>query len=179
MDAPLIFSVLERQDATGLVGDSYKRHPIIRWVVMIVDGIWIDRDGADLGALREARQMLQGGGLLGIAPEGTRSKTGALICAKTGAAYLADMAGGVPVIPIAITGTEKLFKELARLRRPSISIRFGEAFNLPPLDRRDRATTLERNTDEIMCHIATLLPPVYRGVYAEKPRLVELLADAG
>jgi hypothetical protein len=38
---------------------------------------------------------------------------------------------------------------------------------------------LERNTDEIMCHIATLLPPVYRGVYAEKPRLVELLADAG
>jgi len=34
---------------------------------------------------------------------------------------------------------------------------------------------LKQYTDEIMCHIAAILPEKYRGVYAEHPRLKELL----
>jgi len=36
---------------------------------------------------------------------------------------------------------------------------------------------LQRNSDEIMCRIAALLPAGYRGVYEEHPRLQEILGE--
>jgi len=176
VDPPLLFILLKRQDATGLVADKYKNKPFFRWLISMVDPIWINRESADIQALREARDYLQKGGLLGIAPEGTRSHTGALIQAKTGVAFLADRAN-VPIIPIAITGTEKAFRELGRLHRPLLTVRFGQPFTFPPLDRQDRNAALQRNTDEIMCRIAAMLPPQYRGVYADHPRLKEFLTE--
>lgn len=176
IDPPLIFALLERQDATALVADKYQRNPFMRWLVNSVGGIWLNREEADIDALRVARSHLKGGGLLGIAPEGTRSRVGALIRAKTGAAYLADKAG-VPVLPAAITGTDDAFRQLLRLRRPRISIRFGEPFHLPPVERRSREQDLQRNTDEIMCRIAAMLPEKYWGYYAGHPRLKELLGE--
>ena len=71
---------------------------------------------------------------------------------------------------------EKVFHELKRFRRPRVTIRYGELFHLPSLDRGDRSNSLKRNTDEIMCRIAALLPPAYRGFYTKHPRLQELLA---
>jgi 1-acyl-sn-glycerol-3-phosphate acyltransferase len=177
MDAPLIFALLKRKDATSLVADTYQRQPFIRWVVNTVQGIWINREDADLHALRQARNFLQNGGLLGIAPEGTRSRTGVLMPAKTGAAYLADKVQGVRLIPAAIWGTEKLFSKLAGFHRPPVHVCIGEPFTLPPLERQDRSASLQRNTDEIMCRIAVMLPPEYRGVYADHPRLHELLSQ--
>jgi len=176
IDPPLVFALLERQDATVLAADKYKKNPFFRLAIDSVGGIWINRDEADFNALREALHHLQQGGLLGIAPEGTRSRTGDLIQAKTGIAYLADKAH-VPVLPIAVWGTESAFRQLFRLRRPRISIQFGRPITLPPVERRQREACLQQNTDEIMCHIARMLPPLYRGVYADHPRLKELLAD--
>ena len=114
------------------------------------------------------------GGMLGIAPEGTRSRTGALIQAKTGTAYLADKAG-VPVVPAAIYGSESAMRQLFHLHRPAIHIEFGKPFTLEPVSRSNRDADLQRNTDEIMCRIAAMLPQRYWGVYAGHPRLIELL----
>jgi len=177
VDAPLIFSLLDREDATSLVADKYINHPFYKWIVNAVNGIWINREQADFSALRVARNYLKAGGLLGIAPEGTRSRNGALISAKTGVAYLADKAG-VPVIPAAISGTDKTVRDLLRLKRPSITVRFGEPVDLLPLERGDRTSTLQHNTDEIMCRIAAMLPAQYHGVYAHYSRLQELLISS-
>jgi 1-acyl-sn-glycerol-3-phosphate acyltransferase len=174
LDSPLIFSLVERTDITSLVADKYRNNVLVRPLVNAVHGIWINREQADFRALRQALKYIQAGGLLGIAPEGTRSRTGALMDAKTGAAYLAGRAG-VFVVPAGIWGTETALAQLFRLRRPLIHIRFGEPFQLPPLERGDRSAGLQENTDEIMCHIAALLPPDYRGVYAEHPKLREIL----
>ncbi len=174
VDPPLIYYLVGRDDASALVADSYRVNPFFSLVVNLVGGIWINREQADIQALRQARAHLQGGSLLGVAPEGTRSHTGALIPAKTGVAYLADKAD-VPVLPAAIRGTESAFAQLLRLRRPQIIVQFGEPFRLPPIDRREREACLQRNTDEIMCRIAAMLPPRYWGVYAGNPRLEELL----
>jgi 1-acyl-sn-glycerol-3-phosphate acyltransferase len=176
LDSPLIFSILRRRDVTGLVGDTYKKSFIFRLLVEAVHGIWINREQADLHALREARQFLQNGGMLGIAPEGTRSHNAALMPAKTGAAYLADKTG-VPLIPIAIWGTEDAIEKLLHFRRPRLFVRIGQPFTLPPLARSDRDAALQRNTGEIMSHIAALLPAQYRGYYATHPRLLALLAE--
>jgi 1-acyl-sn-glycerol-3-phosphate acyltransferase len=174
IDPPLVFALGERQDMTALVADKYKRNLFIRPLIVGVGGIWINREEADVHALREARQFLRDGGVLGIAPEGTRSRTGALIQAKTGTAYLADKAG-VPVVPAAIYGSESAIRQLFHLRRPAIHIEFGKPFMLEPVSRSNRDTDLQRNTDEIMCRIAAMLPERYWGVYAGHARLKELL----
>ncbi len=84
LDSPLIFSLVDRTDLTALVADEYQKVFFTHWLVNAVNGIWINREQADLRALRVACSFLEQGGLLGIAPEGTRSKTGALMQAKTG-----------------------------------------------------------------------------------------------
>jgi 1-acyl-sn-glycerol-3-phosphate acyltransferase len=176
LDSPLIFSLVDRTNITSLVADKYQNNLLLRPLVNAVHGIWINREQADFRGLRQALDYIQGGGMLGIAPEGTRSRTGALMPAKTGVAYLAERAG-VMVVPAGIWGTETAMAQLGRLHRPLIHIRFGQPFRLPPLERGDRSAGLQRNTDEIMCHIAALLPPAYRGVYAEHPKLKKFLLD--
>jgi 1-acyl-sn-glycerol-3-phosphate acyltransferase len=174
LDPPLVFVLIDREDVTALVADKYKNYPFIPWIVHTVDGIWLHREESDLHALREARDFLRAGGVLGIAPEGTRSRVGSLIPAKTGAAYLADKAG-VPVIPVAISGTDEAVWKIFLLLRPRITIQFGPPVHLEPIRHQEREAILLRNTDEIMCQIAAMLPEKYRGVYAGHPRLQEIL----
>jgi len=176
VDAPLLFFMLPRVDSTGVVADKYRHHPILSPIVNTGRGIWINREQADLHALRQALHYLQAGGMLGIAPEGTRSRTGGLLEAKTGIAYLADKAN-CPVIPIAVWGSEQFFSQVLHFHRPHIHVRVGLPLHLPPVPRGEREAGLQRNTDEIMCHIAAMLPADYRGVYADHPRLKEILAD--
>ncbi len=176
LDAPLVFSLVERERLSALVADKYQSSPFFRWIVNQVNGIWINRDEADIRALKAARDYLNAGGVLGIAPEGTRSQTGKLQEAKTGVAYLADKAN-VPVIPVGICGTQMALTELLKFRRPKIRIVFGEPLKLEPINRSTRAANLQRNSDEIMCRIAALLPSEYHGVYQDHPRLQALLAE--
>jgi 1-acyl-sn-glycerol-3-phosphate acyltransferase len=176
LDAPLVFSLLKRQQASCLVAKKYQKNPFVRWLINATSPIWIDRQQADFRALREAINFIRDGGALGISPEGTRSRSGALGEVKTGVAYLADKAGA-PIVPIGITGTENALSQLLRFRRPQITVRFGEPFYLSPVRRQARDADLARNTDEIMCQIAVLLPPEYRGVYAGHARLLELIQD--
>jgi len=124
LDPPAIFAVIERDDLSALVADKYKSHLLIRPVVEYVKGIWIHREDTDFRALRQATEYLQNGGILGIAPEGTRSSSQGLMAAKTGVAYLADKAGA-PVIPAAIAGTDQIFQAWGKLRRPKVVLRFG------------------------------------------------------
>jgi 1-acyl-sn-glycerol-3-phosphate acyltransferase len=175
MEVPLIYCLISHPRVTGLVAKKHQKNAFFRWIVENLGGIWLNRDEADSRALRAATEHLKNGGVLGISPEGTRSPTGALIPAKNGVAYLADRAGA-PIVPVGVTGTYRGMKKLLLLRRPRITVRFGEAFTLPPVGRGDRDAALRRNTEEIMARIAALLPPEYRGVYAELPRLHELLA---
>ncbi len=177
LDLALAFIVVDRTDISCLVADKYQKNLLLRPLVNALHGIWINREQADFRALRQALDYIKGGGMLGIAPEGTRSKTGALMPAKTGVAYLAARAG-VSIVPAGIWGTETAITQLFHLRRPLIHIQFGQPFRLPPLERGDRSAGLEENTDEIMCHIAALLPPAYRGVYAKHPQLNEILMTA-
>jgi 1-acyl-sn-glycerol-3-phosphate acyltransferase len=160
-----------------LVAEKYREIPLVPWLVRLLDGIWVDRFNADLGAVRQALTRLRKGGVLVLAPEGTRSKTGALVRGWPGAGYLASKAG-TPIVPVALVGTEDkdVVSNLRLLKRSPVVARAGKPFTLPELPLKDREALLETYTDEIMCRIAALLPPVYRGIYSDHPRLQELLA---
>jgi 1-acyl-sn-glycerol-3-phosphate acyltransferase len=72
---------------------------------------------------------------------------------------------------------EDLYPSMKRLKRTRITATVGKPFKLEPcgLDSNIDHACLEQGTDEIMCRIAALLPPEYRGEYAEHPRLKELM----
>jgi 1-acyl-sn-glycerol-3-phosphate acyltransferase len=178
LDAPLAYCYTDRDDVTMMVAEKYKNNPLFRFFVKELNAIWVDRFNADLGAMRITLHRLKAGGMIVIAPEGTRSKTGALIEAKPGSSYLAAKAG-VPIIPVAITGSEDtaVLSRFKRFQRAKIIAHTGKPFTLPPLKGKNREEELKHATDEIMCQIAAMLPPAYRGVYADHPRLKALLTE--
>ena len=174
VDIPLLFLNPVRPDITALVTDKYMEYPLIKWFVLSAEGIWIDRTKADFTAFRTAIEALRKGQCIGISPEGTRSTNGGLIEGKSGVVLLAEKAQ-VPIVPVGLTGTESAIAELRALRKPRMKATFGPAFTLPSVSRENREAHLQRLTDEVMCRIAAVLPPAYRGVYADHPRLLELL----
>ncbi len=179
LDAMLGVVLPDREDIIMMVAQKYQKNVFWHFIIKNLDALWLNREEADFRTLRIVQNRLKAGGLLGMAPEGTRSKTESLNYGKPGAAYLADKAK-VPIIPIGLTGTEdRLVKaNFKRLRRIRIHAKIGKPIMLPPINRRTRNEDLQKNTEEIMCQIAALIPPSYRGVYANYPRVQQLLATA-
>jgi len=151
---------------------------LFRWLGKYFNFIFIDRYNADIKTLRKVIALMEEDNILVIAPEGTRSRIGSLIEARPGVSYLATKLNR-PIVPVAITGTEDkaFFGSLKRLRRAHITLTAGPAFTLPPLPRENRDEVLKQYTDEIMSHIAALLPEEYRGFYENHPRVKELLKE--
>ena len=177
LDAALAYYAIDRPDIIMVVAEKYKKYAIFRWLVKITNGMFIDRYNADIGTIRETLRRLNQGQILTITPEGTRSKSGNLIEAKTGGIYLAWKAG-VPILPVAVTGSEDAVVKdrLKHFRRLHIKIVAGPAFTLPAIAGKGRNALMQHYTDEVMCRIAALLPAERRGVYASHPRLQEILA---
>ncbi|GAA2790463.1 lysophospholipid acyltransferase family protein [Kribbella solani] len=150
-----------------------------------VGQIPIDRSGgrASLAALNTGLGILEQGGLFGIYPEGTRSPDGRLYKGKTGVARMAIVAG-VPVIPVAMIGTEKLqppgriwpkwfYREkgrlLPRLVRPGVA--FGTPMDFSRYEGMERDRFVLRSvTDEIMYALMDLSGQEYVDMYADKAK---------
>jgi 1-acyl-sn-glycerol-3-phosphate acyltransferase len=176
IDALVVYYVLDRQDIIMMIAGKHSKHAFTRMLVKSVGAIFVDRYQADFVAMREVMKRLKKGGVLIMAPEGTRTKTGGLQPGRSGAAYLAAKTG-VPVVPVSIVGTEDehLLANLKRFRRAPVTVRAGDMYTLRPLPEEDREGTIQDYNDEIMCRIAALLPVEYRGVYTDHPRVEELL----
>ncbi len=177
LDAAIAYYILDRPDIIMVVAEKYEKVAFFRWLTRLVNGMFIDRYNADIHAIRETLRRIRKGGIFAITPEGTRSKSGNLLAAKPGAAYLAWKAG-VPVLPVALTGTEDavVVERLKHFKRLQIKAVAGEFFTLPmEVKGAQREAIMQANTDEIMCRIAALLPPDRRGAYSNHPRLQALL----
>lgn len=180
LEAFLVMLLAERDDIVMILAEKYKQYAFWRYVARKVDAIWVNRFDADFAALRAVLKRLEAGDMLAVAPEGTRSPTATLLPGKPGAVYLAAKSGA-PLIPIGIVGTEDAVVKyrLKRFKRLDITARIGEPYTLPPMPRAERDEWLQAQTDDLMCRIAALLPPDYRGVYADHPRLLEMLRENG
>jgi 1-acyl-sn-glycerol-3-phosphate acyltransferase len=136
---------------------------LLRWY----GAIPVHRDAFDRELLKRALQVLSEGKVLALAPEARMSPSRALEHARDGAAYLA-LRSAAALLPVGLTGTERMWSELRAGHRPRIGMQIGASFRLQgPLARgAERHAQLESGTDEIMRHIAALLPPSYRGIYS-------------
>lgn len=180
VDAFLPFYFLDHNNLVLLVGEKWQKIWIMRWLGSQLNFIFVDRYNPDLKAIRQVIARMKNGEVLVITPEGTRSKVGYLIEGKPGVSYLAAKLG-YPILPAGIRGSFDpiFFGQLKRLKRPHITVNVGKAFRLQPLpaEGQGRDEALQKDTDEIMCHIAALVPEENRGFYAGHPMLKELLEN--
>lgn len=136
----------------------------LNWLFTLWGLIPIRRGQGDTSALRKAIAALEKGYIFGIAPEGTRNKTGQLHRAHPGAVLLA-IHSGAPILPIAHWGGENFLKNLARFRRTDFHIRVGKPFRLQLEGVKVTREVRQQIADEMMMRIAELLPVEYRGAY--------------
>ena len=176
LDTAALLCILDREDIIMPVAEKYKDHPLYGAIGRAANAIWLNRFDADYSAFRQILDRMKQGGLLVIAPEGTRSKTEALQEGKMGVAFLATKSG-YPVLPVAVTGTEDrgIVENLKHFRRSKITATAADLLYIDIPKGEGREEAMRQATDEIMCQIAALLPEKYRGVYADHPRLKELL----
>ena len=168
----IFIPLVVRRRVTFVAKAEYFDDPKTAWFFRAVGQIPIRREGgtASEGALAAATDVLEGGGVFGIYPEGTRTRDGLLHRGKTGVARLA-LGTSAPIVPVGLVGTDECQptdKKLPRLFR-KVTIRFG-----PPLSMEHYATrehdrlVLRQITDELMFEIGELSGYEYRDTYASK-----------
>lgn len=171
IEGPLYYIYLRPRKATALGKEELWQNPVTRYLMEAWHIIPVRRGMMDRKTLTACLRALDRGYILGVAPEGTRSKTGALLPGRTGATYLATLRK-VPVIPMVQWGLHEFSRNAKRFKKTRVRIRVGRPFylekpgggKLSPHDRR-------RMTQEMMYQMAVLLPPALRGAYADVENL--------
>ena len=134
----------------------------LAWLVRFLGAFPVKRGEGDRQALRAAEEQLKKGNVVVLFPEGTRSKTRTLAKGHAGLGMIA-LRSGVPVVPVAIWGSENAFKKFGT----PITICYGEPMIFKPTGKKVTREDIDSATESVMHEIAAMIPPVYRGVYGE------------
>ena len=172
--------VLDRR-VTFVAKAEYFEQKRTAWFFKLMGQIPVKRGGgsAALRALESAREVIEGGGVFGIYPEGTRSPDGRLYKGRTGVARLV-LQTGAPVLAVAMIGTAEA-QPIGQVKPnffTPITIRIS-----PPLrfdryrSKADSPQVARQITDEIMFELRELSGQEYTNHYAPKKGVMEPMAD--
>jgi 1-acyl-sn-glycerol-3-phosphate acyltransferase len=165
VDPGVLMAVLPRPIA--LMSKIENARGVLKLFMPLVGAFTVRRGAADRRALRVAERVLEQGQLLCMFPEGTRSISGVLGSAHGGAALLA-LKSAAPIIPVAITGTPRIFlRRFPWFGLPRVTVTVGVPFDVRSPGAQAQRDDRERVTGEIIAHIAALLPPELRGAHAD------------
>ena len=169
LEVPVLYTRLMPRPLSVLAKAETWDNPVVGWLFDTLgkgQAIPVRRGEADLEALRLSLAVLEKGQMLALAPEGTRSGTGCLQRGQPGVTLLA-LRSGAPILPVVYFGGEQVWQNLKRLRRTDFHVRVGTPFYLEAGGQRVTRDMRQQMTDELMWQLAALLPPAYRGVYAD------------
>ena len=122
---PVVVGAVHRHPVMFLAVDElYGKHAALDVALQVFGAVEVPRAGVPLGAMRSALDHLRGGGVVGVFPEGTRVPRFGDGIVKPGAAWLAARAG-VPLVPVALEGTDEAFSMDLRFGRGSIRMVTG------------------------------------------------------
>jgi 1-acyl-sn-glycerol-3-phosphate acyltransferase len=143
--------------------ELFEVNPALNWLFTTCGTFPIRRGETDLEAVEHAIQLVKDGNVLGMFPEGTRSRTGKLQRGRSGAARIAIQAQA-PVVPAVVIHAETIFHPsnwFSLKPRTAVTVRFGPPLP-PPADPND-SRALRIYTRQIMNAMADLLPPDLQG----------------
>lgn len=164
-DPPLTGAYLPRDDVYFMAKSESFSGLFARLILIGYHAFPVVRGSADRTSLRLALRLIGEGHVVVMYPEGSRSWDGGLRRPHPGAGFLGRVAR-VPILPVAVWGTERVFPKAARWpRRSPLYLRFGPAFVLPDRDAAGRRVSSQRCADLMMQHVAELLPSRYRGIF--------------
>ena len=143
------------------------RNNFASYFVRSFGAIPVYRGSSNRDALHQSTAILKTGGVLGMFPEGKRSRDGVLLSGQLGASLIAYH-NKTRILPVSITGSEKIRGKTWLFQRPKVVITFGEPFYLPDIGHTLRKEQLCDLTDIIMRKIAVLLPEKYQGQYSSE-----------
>ncbi|HSQ39298.1 MAG TPA: lysophospholipid acyltransferase family protein, partial [Anaerolineales bacterium] len=166
LEVPVMFTWLYPRPVTGWAKIETWNNPFMAGLFDLWGAIPVRRGEVDMFALRTALEKLEKGYIFGVAPEGTRNKTGKLLRAHPGAVTLA-FRSNAPILPIAHWGGEKFLSNLKHLRRTDFSMRVGRPFTLNTNGGRITREQRQQIVDEMMYQLAALMPEEYRGEYSD------------
>jgi 1-acyl-sn-glycerol-3-phosphate acyltransferase len=149
---------------------EYTDNPVTNWLFCGAGMIPVRRESpGDLPhVFEEVAEVLQSGGVVGIFPEGTRSRDGMLHRGHVGAAHLA-ITTGTPIVPVGLIGTDRVLPTGARVVRPfrHVTIAVGEPIHVRSLGfGRSTNRTRRELTDRFMREIGHLCEERYVDAYA-------------
>ena len=150
IDPPLMASLIERP-VSYMAKIELFENPIFGAAIRRCHAFPVKRGESDRGAIKTAVTVLKEGRVLGLFPEGTRSKTGELQKAEAGVALIAAMTGA-PIVPVAILNTHRIFANGGLL--PQLRIMYGAPMSFQG-DRKSKEA-LDIFSAEIMSHIAQM-----------------------
>ncbi|WP_067816680.1 lysophospholipid acyltransferase family protein [Nocardia inohanensis] len=159
LDRPVTF-IAKQEYFTG----NGFRGRINRWVMKATGQVPVDRTGGTAGSdsLAAATRILEGGGIWGIHPEGTRSPDGRIYRGRTGVIRVA-METGAPVVPVVLSGTDRVNPRNRKLLRfAKVRISFGRPRYFLPADQQGVRTA----TDELMADLVRRSGRPYVDCYA-------------
>jgi 1-acyl-sn-glycerol-3-phosphate acyltransferase len=167
LEVPLMYLQMKPRPALALAKKETWTTPGYGFLVRIWGGIPVDRTGADLSALKRAEEHLARGGIIMLAPEGTRSGNGILKEGHAGVVTLASRSGA-PVMPVAHFGGERFWPNLKRFRRTKVSFKAGPIYQVDFGGATVTGSKRREALSELMAALALLMPPEYHGIYREK-----------
>lgn len=150
IDPPLMASLIERP-VSYMAKIELFENPIFGAAIRRCHAFPVKRGASDRGAIKAAVTVLKEGHMLGLFPEGTRSKTGELQKAEAGIALIASMTGA-PIVPVAILNSHRIFANGGLL--PQLRIMYGAPISFQG-DRKNKEA-LDAFSAEIMAHIAQM-----------------------
>ena len=165
LEVPLLFAHLQPRRLIGLAKIETWDNKFMGWLFDLWESIPIQRGEADLQAVRRCLAALSSGNILGVAPEGTRSYDGKLLCGQPGI-VLISLHSKAPILPIVHWGGEDFSRNIKRFRRTDFHIRVGRPFSLDAKGKKVDRKVRQAMVNEIMYQMAILLPEAYRGNYA-------------
>ena len=164
-DGVLATVVLPRH-VVGMAKVELFRTPVLGQLLRLYGAYPVRRGVVDRAALTATLEALGRGQVVSMAPEGTRSKDHRLQKGRPGLAFIATKSGA-PVLPFAVSGAERFWGRLRRLRRTRVKISIGPPFRLLWDGDKVPRMVLREMTDEAMFRLAELLPEEYRGRYSD------------
>jgi 1-acyl-sn-glycerol-3-phosphate acyltransferase len=166
LEIPIIYTHLQPRKVHGMLLAERWENPLLRWMLQVTETIPIHRGEADILAIRKGLKILEQGEILIIAPEGTRSHDGKLQPAHPGVVLLA-LHSHAPLMPVAYYGAERYKGNLSRLKRTDFHLRVGKPFCLETRGEKVTRQVRQKMLVEMMYQLAAVLPPEYRGHYAD------------